>query len=178
MNVGSIFVERLLRQVEEASLLDSTGFRLGLTSVRIEFDKRTGEMRLYLGPSRNETIPLWLFLEDQHDPEAEWAKGLMLSTNDRAAVAGERLGSIIHRHSKTIGGLTPFDFARLSKLKRKGDAAYWRSFEFEQAMSKAEKMWANGQFAEYVRLLTTFREQLSPAQIKKIDVAKRRAGMV
>jgi hypothetical protein len=55
-------------------------------------------------------------------------------------------------------------------------AEYSKKFQLEQAISTAAQLWDDGCFADYVRELSPYRQQLSPAQLKQLDIAHRRAN--
>ncbi|WP_313003761.1 hypothetical protein [Brevundimonas sp.] len=52
----------------------------------------------------------------------------------------------------------------------------WGTFYLQQALSIAVGLWEEGRYAEYVQTLSLYRERLSPAQRKRLDLAERRAG--
>ena len=54
-------------------------------------------------------------------------------------------------------------------------AEYWREFQFEQALSHADRLWGARCYSEYVRELSPYRERLSPAQLKRLEIAQKRA---
>jgi hypothetical protein len=54
-------------------------------------------------------------------------------------------------------------------------AEYWRRFQLEQAISSADRLWEAGCYADYVRELSPYRDQLSPAQLKRMEIAQRRS---
>ena len=53
---------------------------------------------------------------------------------------------------------------------------YWRKFQLEQALSQAARLWDSGCYREYVAELSPYREQLSPAQLKRLTIAEKRAS--
>ncbi|WEK57287.1 MAG: hypothetical protein P0Y52_12145 [Candidatus Brevundimonas phytovorans] len=52
----------------------------------------------------------------------------------------------------------------------------WATFYLQQVLSIAVGLWEEGRYAEYVQMLSPHRERLSPAQLKRLDLAKRRAA--
>jgi hypothetical protein len=54
-------------------------------------------------------------------------------------------------------------------------AQYWANFQLEQALSSASRLWDAGCYSDYVRELTPFRDQLSPAQLKRLEIAQERS---
>jgi hypothetical protein len=54
-------------------------------------------------------------------------------------------------------------------------AEYWRKFQLEQALSHAARLWDAGCYLDYVAELAPFRGQLSPAQLKRLAIAEKRA---
>ncbi|MEA3039084.1 MAG: hypothetical protein QOE79_1597 [Sphingomonadales bacterium] len=55
-------------------------------------------------------------------------------------------------------------------------AEYRRKFQLEQALDEAARLWAAGCYRDYVAELAPFREQLSPAQVKRLAIAEKRAS--
>ena len=55
------------------------------------------------------------------------------------------------------------------------DKAHWHHHQLQQALSDAAPYWESGQYAEYARTLAPIRELLSPAQLKRLAIAERRA---
>ena len=54
-------------------------------------------------------------------------------------------------------------------------AEYWRKFQLEEALSSAAQLWDAGCYGEYLSELSPYRDQLSPAQLKRLDLARKRA---
>lgn len=52
----------------------------------------------------------------------------------------------------------------------------WRRFKLEQALTCAARLWEDGCYREYVRELSPYRERLSRAQLKRMDIARKRAA--
>lgn len=50
----------------------------------------------------------------------------------------------------------------------------WAKFYLEQALSTATQFWDEGRYAEYVRELSPYQNRLSPAQLKRLSIAKQR----
>ena len=63
----------------------------------------------------------------------------------------------------------------LAERKRQG-AGEWDQFLTEQALRQAAPCWDKGQFVEYARILGPHREKLSTAQLKRLEIAERRAN--
>jgi hypothetical protein len=55
-------------------------------------------------------------------------------------------------------------------------AQSWANFQLEQALSTAGRLWDAGCYSDYVRELTPFRDQLSPAQLKRLEIAQDRSS--
>jgi len=65
------------------------------------------------------------------------------------------------------------------ELARKGhkeSADYGRKVQLEQALSHAGQLWDAACYSEYVEELSPYRYQLSPAQLKRLEIAKKRAA--
>lgn len=62
----------------------------------------------------------------------------------------------------------------IAERKRQG-AGEWDQFLIDQALRQADPCWDRGQFAEYVRILAPHREKLSAAQLKRLEIAEKRA---
>ena len=56
------------------------------------------------------------------------------------------------------------------------EEARFARFMLDQKLEDAAALWSQARYGDYVRLLAPCLEQLSPAQRKRIDIAKRRAG--
>jgi len=54
-------------------------------------------------------------------------------------------------------------------------AEYWKKFQLEQALSHADRLWDAGCYTEYVTKLSPYRDQLSPAQLKRFQIGQKRA---
>jgi hypothetical protein len=54
-------------------------------------------------------------------------------------------------------------------------AEYWKKFQLEQALSRVQRLWDGGCYSDYVNELSPYQEQLSAAQLKRLDIAKQRA---
>ena len=55
-------------------------------------------------------------------------------------------------------------------------AEYWSKFQLEQALSVAGRLWDAGCYSDYVLELSPYRDHLSPAQLKRLDIAETRAA--
>ena len=53
---------------------------------------------------------------------------------------------------------------------------YWRKSQLEQALSSAARLWDAGRYCDFVRELSPYRDHLSPAQLKRLDLARKRAA--
>lgn len=52
----------------------------------------------------------------------------------------------------------------------------WATFYLQQALSIAVGLWEEGRYADYVHTLSPYSERLSPAQLMRLDLAKKRAA--
>ncbi|MFN3945687.1 MAG: hypothetical protein ACK4K7_12245 [Allosphingosinicella sp.] len=69
------------------------------------------------------------------------------------------------------------DWARGFEAERKrSNELGWNLAQMQQLLSDAAPLWAEQRYAEYVRLLAPYRDRLSPAQLKRLEMAERRAG--
>ena len=67
----------------------------------------------------------------------------------------------------------------INEMRRTRAAEAWvREMRREDALTEGARLWEQGSFAEYARLLAPLRSELSPAQIKRLDIAKRRGGLL
>lgn len=67
----------------------------------------------------------------------------------------------------------------LEKLERKHSddaASYWPRFEVDQALRRAERHCARNDFGEVCRVLEQVADRLSPAQLKRLEIARKRAA--
>ncbi|HTU10952.1 MAG TPA: hypothetical protein VMG08_08655 [Allosphingosinicella sp.] len=64
------------------------------------------------------------------------------------------------------------DFARLRAERDQGD---WDRHRLEHTLSEAASLWESGQYAGYVEALSPVRHLLSPAQLKRVEIAEKRA---
>lgn len=62
----------------------------------------------------------------------------------------------------------------LSQRKRKGAEAL-RNLLLSQALDKAARLFEQAKYADYASVLEPYRDQLSPAQLKRLSLAERRA---
>jgi hypothetical protein len=62
----------------------------------------------------------------------------------------------------------------LAEMERQR-AEGWRTFYRKQALSIAEGLWEGSRYAEYVQALAPHIEELTPAQLKRLDLARNRA---
>ena len=54
----------------------------------------------------------------------------------------------------------------------------WREYELEQILADAACLWEQERYADYARLLAPHRHELSPARVKRLDIAKKRGGLL
>lgn len=104
-----------------------------------------------------------------------------------AAVAGE-YGVVLKISPQTTWTAIPPEIQRnieaisnsdwvtplLSEWKQ-NDARYWRDYQLKEALSQADQLWAKERYAEYVCILAPHRDELSPAQQKRLTIAEQRA---
>ena len=65
---------------------------------------------------------------------------------------------------------------QLLEQRKEANELYWHDFQMKQALAEADKLWSDGNYADYVRVLTPFQERLSRAQLKRLTIAKKRFG--
>jgi hypothetical protein len=67
----------------------------------------------------------------------------------------------------------------LAEMRRHRAAERWvGEWQKNDTLERAAHLWEEGRFADYARLLAPIRSELSPAQIKRLDIAKRRSGII
>lgn len=52
----------------------------------------------------------------------------------------------------------------------------WATFYLQQALSIAVGLWEEGRYADYVHTLSPYSERVSPAQLMRLNLAKKRAA--
>jgi hypothetical protein len=63
----------------------------------------------------------------------------------------------------------------LAALRAEHDKASWDRHRLQQALAQAAPLWEGGRYADYVEALSSVRDLLSPAQLKKLDIAEKRS---
>lgn len=64
--------------------------------------------------------------------------------------------------------------AKLERQRHRDSTAYWARLELEQALSEAGRHWDRGDFEGFSHVLTPFEQRLSPAQSKRLKIARSR----
>ena len=112
---------------------------------------------------------------------ARWFEQILAAAADEYGVALKitpltKWSSVAPELQRDIDVFSNSDWlSQLLSHRTQNDARYWREHQLKEALSQAEQLWAEEQYADYVRILAPHRNDLSLAQQKRLTIAEHRA---
>lgn len=98
----------------------------------------------------------------------------MASEQKRLEFCLERLTCFIN--TKAVAALIGNElfFKRLNIYDQEENVKYTKALHMSFIRNRLDKLWAEKNFPEIVKLLTPVKEQLTPTEIKKLEYARKR----
>jgi hypothetical protein len=125
--------------------------------------------------ARSYRVPLARLFEHNTDLDADWAShGLILRGADRAEKALGRLSEAIDRNALAMARLSATDVTALYQAWLAVGRVETRREDVSRSIATAETLWHEGNYGECVRLLSEIEPGLSPAQLKRREMARRK----
>lgn len=103
----------------------------------------------------------------------EMIDGLMVVDTARLQGALELLARLTLEHASDFLSGNKFSFAQISKLSDLESKIYAHERDLRSARAKAEIAWTQKQYPGVVATLTSIEQYLSPAEIKRLDYARK-----
>ena len=157
---------------------DSWSLTNGRVRLGIYHAQQTGELSVTLEhPDKGYPgVPLHQLFLRESDIDVAWtAHGLILYQEDRSKAAIERLASAIDRNAVVLARLTTAEVTQLYDDWLEAGRAHFKHEETIRTVAAAEALWHEGNFQDCAKLLAEIEPQLSPAQQKRLQLARQRA---
>lgn len=151
-------------------------FSNGMVGLDLFFSQQTNELFLDFEhpPSNPVGVPLARLLEREGDPDADWAGGLILHGTERSEAAITRLSEAIARNAHRLASISAADVTALYEHWLAVGRMDARRKEVSRKVARAEALWHDGNYPECARLLAAIESDLSPAQRKRLELARRK----
>jgi hypothetical protein len=185
MDALAIIQRSLVPAIEGAGFnaqsLDSTSsndvalqFSNGKVRLDLFFSQQTNELFLnFEHPASNSVgVPLARFLEREGDPDADWTGGLILRGSERSEAALTRLSEAIDRNAHRLASISATDVTKLYEHWLAVGRMDTRRKEVSRKVAQAEALWHDGNYPQCARVLSAIESDLSPAQRKRLELAR------
>lgn len=96
------------------------------------------------------------------------------STKERIKIWVPKLAELVRKYGGSILKGVPDIFGRLKEIQTRNSEMYLKEIRISRIRKKAEEVWHSKDYKTLVKLYESIREDLTPAEAKKLEYARRR----
>jgi len=146
--------------------------------VSLFFEPRTGDLdtRVFRTADQAEKFELGLFAAWIGDKNASDYECFVVGSNDGLITAIQKCADGVSKNLPYLLNANEDSFARLKAFREERASAMAVSWNLPGILQRAEQAWIENKFSKVVELLSSVERHLTPAQIKKLELAKKYAA--